>query len=504
MASSTPEKAETAKTADATKSQGATQKQPASQSAQEPAEGPRSGADKSQTDKSHSDKSQADNGADNREAKAKSSSGASQGHRAQSETKKNGQSSSTGPAGAMLMADHRAVEKLFDQYEHADERRKRDIIERTAQALIVHTLLEEEIFYPACREDSGQEDELDEAQVEHDSVKILIADLVHGSPDDHFRDAKFRVLAEQVRHHVREEEQDGGILREAQSSGIDTPELARRMSERRDELESGGPLAPTRPISLGRPAQQGSRRDETRRSGRNAEERGEPRFMKEKEMASYQQYRDRDRDDRGRFVGHDDDDYRSSRRGNERPRDDDGRFVSRGSSRDDDDREGGGRSRMGEQRYRRDDDDDDRQNGRRGHGGWFGDSEGHSEASRRGWDNPDHGRSGWYGDSEGHSQASRRGWENPDHGRSGWYGDPEGHSEASRRGWEDRGGSRGRDYDDDRDHRSSRSSRDDDRGYSSRSSRDDRDDDHRGRHGGWSGDPRGHSEASRRGWENRR
>ncbi len=81
-------------------------------------------------------------------------------------------------------------------------------------------------------------------------------------------------------------------------------------------------------------------------------------------------------------------------------------------------------------------------------GGWFGDSEGHSEprvgAGRiritaiqvgtviarvihrprvGAGQNPDHGDSGWYGDREGHSQASRRGWENPNHGDSGWFGD---------------------------------------------------------------------------------
>jgi len=56
---------------------------------------------------------------------------------------------------------------------------------------------------------------------------------------------------------------------------------------------------------------------------------------------------------------------------------------------------------------------------------------------RRGQDNPRHGESGWYGDREGHSEASRRGWDNPHHGESGWYGDPEGHSETSRRGWKD-------------------------------------------------------------------
>ena len=70
-----------------------------------------------------------------------------------------------------------------------------------------------------------------------------------------------------------------------------------------------------------------------------------------------------------------------------------------------------------------------------GQGGWFGDSEGHSDAARRGWERSDHRPSGWFGDSEGHSEASRRGWERSDHRPSGWFGDPEGHSRAARRGW---------------------------------------------------------------------
>ncbi|NOW46379.1 hypothetical protein FHW96_002539 [Novosphingobium sp. SG751A] len=487
MATSTPEQPDTFKTADAAKAQGAGRKQPNAAAAQDPAEGPRP---------------------DKEEGHAVGAKAASVSGQGQSgdEAKRKAQPQAGGPqagenVSALLMADHRAVEKLFNQYEDADEQRRSDIIERVSQALIIHTILEEEIFYPACREHFSEEDTLDDAQVEHDSVKILIGDLMHGRSNDPYRDAKFRVLAEQVRHHVCEEEQAGGIFQKAQACGIDTPELARRMTARRSQLESAGPLAATPPISLGRVALRRSRRDETRQFGRDEEERGQSHYRKEKEMASYQQYRDRD--DRGRFVSQDGDDHRSSRRGNDRPRDEEGRFVSRSrmSGRDDnDDRDYGRRS---EQRYGR---DDDRQySGRgRGHGGWFGDSEGHSEASRRGWENSDHGRSGWYGDSEGHSDASRRGWENPDHGRSGWYGDPEGHSEASRRGWDERGSSRRQDYDDDRDNARSRDH--DERGYSSRSSsRGSRDDDRQGgRHQGWSGDPRGHSEAARSGWENRR
>jgi hypothetical protein len=67
----------------------------------------------------------------------------------------------------------------------------------------------------------------------------------------------------------------------------------------------------------------------------------------------------------------------------------------------------------------------------RGQGGWFGDPEGHSEASRRGWQHSSHEGSGWYGDPEGHSRASQRGWEHSGHEGSGWYGDSEGHSRAA-------------------------------------------------------------------------
>ncbi|MBB3956649.1 hypothetical protein GGR38_003615 [Novosphingobium sediminicola] len=440
MATSTPEQSDISKTADAAKAQSVGRKQPNAAAG----------------------------------AKAASASGQEQSG---DEAVKKTQPQAGENVSALLMADHRAVEKLFNQYEDADERRRSDIIERVSQALIIHTILEEEIFYPACREHFSEEDTLDDAQVEHDSVKILIGDLMHGRSNDPYRDAKFRVLAEQVRHHVCEEEQAGGIFQKAQACGIDTPELARRITARRSQLESAGPLAATPPISIDRADQQRPRRDETRQFGRDEEERGQSRYRKEKEMASYQQYRDRD--ERGRYFSQNDDDHRSSRHSNDRPRDEEGRFVSRGrmSGRDDhDDRDYG---RWSEQRYR--DDDDDRQySGRdRSHGGWSGDSEGYSEAPRRGWDNPDHGR-------------------------SGWYGDPEGHSEASRRGWDERSASRHQDYDNDRDNARSRDH--DERGYSSRSSsRGSRDDDRQGgRHQGWSGDPRGHSEAARRGWENRR
>jgi hypothetical protein len=191
-------------------------------------------------------------------------------------------------------------------------------------------------------------------------------------------------------------------------------------------------------------------------------------------------------------------------------RDDEGRFTSSRSRYGDDDDRGSPRSRS---RY--DEDDDDRRGGR-GHGGWYGDPEGHSEASHRGWEERGGSRSRYRDDDrrgsmparddEGRFTSSRSRDDEDDRrggrGHGGWYGDPEGHSEASRRGWEERGGSHTRYRDDDDDRRRSMPARDDEgRFTSSRSRYDDDDDDRRGSrgHGGWYGDPEGHSEAARRG-----
>lgn len=439
-----------------------------------------------------------------------SGAGAGQGS-GQAQTRQSDEADSSQRASDLLKADHQKVEKLFAEFEAADEPRKDQIIRQACQDLILHTLVEEEIFYPACREAESDEDALDEAQVEHDSAKLLILELLEGRRDDQFREAKFKVLAEQIRHHVAEEEKPRtGIFAKAQAAGIDTPELGRRIQQRKRRVQdlSGGALRPTRPPSLQMLASATRPMEEygmARNYGPERDERG--RFMS-----------DDDRDDRRRYGG---ERYESRRRYAD---DDDDRRYRAGSDRDRG--QGGwfGDSEGHSEAARRGWDNPDH-----GRSGWYGDSRGHAEASRRGWDNPDHGPSGWYGDSRGHSEASRRGWDNPDHGRSGWYGDSEGHSEASRRGWDERrsfssrdrdydrdddrgryrardeeGRFRSRDDDDDRRYRSRSRDDDDDRRYRSRS-RDD-DDDRRGdrNQGGWFGDSRGHAEAARRGWENRR
>eukprot|EP01030_Chromulinospumella_sphaerica_P031993 gene31993-32683_t len=107
---------------------------------------------------------------------------------------------------ALLKADHRKVEELFEKFEGTTGKAaKQKIAEQICLELKIHTLLEEEIFYPAC-EGKIEEDLLKEAYVEHDGAKVLIAEIEAGGPDDDYYDAKVKVLSEQIEHHVEEEE----------------------------------------------------------------------------------------------------------------------------------------------------------------------------------------------------------------------------------------------------------------------------------------------------------
>jgi hypothetical protein len=136
---------------------------------------------------------------------------------------------------ALLKADHRKVEELFEKYEKA-RGRKAEIAKQICMELTVHTMIEEEIFYPACRKAGVESDMLDEANVEHDGAKVLIAELENGSPDDDFYDAKVKVLSEEIKHHVKEEEKRGGIFTEARQAELDLDGLGEQMTARKEEL----------------------------------------------------------------------------------------------------------------------------------------------------------------------------------------------------------------------------------------------------------------------------
>jgi len=461
----------------------------------------------------------------------------------QSERNPAGDGPVDGKVAAELKAEHQQVRDLLEQA--GTEFDTPDLAKRIAEIWLPHAIIEEEIIVPALREKADGEVVMDQAAVHRDLVRIVLGELL---ADDGTAPAKgkLKALAGELKALINLEEQpDGGLFARAQKQSVDLDQLAPQIERRRAQLitDAEGHLRDALEPRTLRYLGSATRRQEEEYSTmpnnqtRDRDEYG--RFRSDDDRGGY-----RDRDERGRFASDDREYSARSRRADDyddrrdRNRDENGRFTS-------DDRGYSSRSR-------RDYDEDDE--GR----GWHGDPEGHSQAARRGWasregagysssgrgssdrDYDDRGRSegrGWYGDREGHSEAAQRGWERRDDERGyssrdrdddrryagryrdddrsegrGWYGDPEGHSEAAHRGWERREGYSSRSSRDDDDDRGNYRSRDEqgrftseDRGYSSRSRRDDDDDDRYSRRNpGWSGDPRGHSEAARRGWENRR
>lgn len=145
---------------------------------------------------------------------------------------------------ALLKADHRAVEGWFKQFAGAHSAgRKRTLAQKICQVLRVHTTIEEEIFYPAFLDATRDLDLHHEAEVEHDAARTLIAQIEAIGPDDEYYDAKMTVLSEMIKHHVKEEEQPGGMFAEARKAGMDLQDLGDRLRARRQELMNGAGVA---------------------------------------------------------------------------------------------------------------------------------------------------------------------------------------------------------------------------------------------------------------------
>jgi hypothetical protein len=158
---------------------------------------------------------------------------------------------------AVLKADHRKVEDLFAKFERAKgSEQKRRLVTEICTELTVHTIIEEEIFYPACKGEID-DDLVKEAYVEHDGAKVLIAELEAGAPDEEFYDAKVKVLSEQIKHHVHEEEmRSQGMFAQARAAGLHMDQLAARMTARKQalmaEIKSGGLPSPKTRTFIGR------------------------------------------------------------------------------------------------------------------------------------------------------------------------------------------------------------------------------------------------------------
>lgn len=109
---------------------------------------------------------------------------------------------------AFLKAQHRLMEKLFDELGQArDDEERKMIFQKIADNFAAHATIEEEIFYPQAY-DEHTKAMLTEAVEEHLSVKRLIADALELAPEDDAYAAKIKVLQEQIHHHVQEEERE--------------------------------------------------------------------------------------------------------------------------------------------------------------------------------------------------------------------------------------------------------------------------------------------------------
>ena len=155
-------------------------------------------------------------------------------------TKSNAATDKAPDAIAMLKADHDKVKKLFKEFErmHNDEsdEEAQELATQICNELTVHTMLEEEIFYPEVRQAIEEEDLMDEAEVEHASAKELIAQIESGHYGDDQFAAKVIVLGEYVNHHAGEEQNE--MFPKVKRAKIDLKDLGERMAARKTAIKA--------------------------------------------------------------------------------------------------------------------------------------------------------------------------------------------------------------------------------------------------------------------------
>lgn len=139
----------------------------------------------------------------------------------------------------LLSADHDRVQRLFETYSElvvadADDAEKREVVEELCLLLTVHATLEEELFYPAARRALDEEDLIDEAQIEHDSARELIDELLAMDASDELYDDRVRLLEEAIGHHVEQEE--GELFPALRNAGLDLEALGEQMAARKEDL----------------------------------------------------------------------------------------------------------------------------------------------------------------------------------------------------------------------------------------------------------------------------
>ena len=132
----------------------------------------------------------------------------------------------------LLDEDHKNVERLFQQYKAAhDPSRKRTLAQQICQELTVHMRIEEEVFYPAFRQATGDQQAVEHSTHEHREAM----DLVHRIEQAQVDDKLMLELEDAVMHHVQDEREK--MFPEARKAqGLDLAKLAQQLQQRKSEL----------------------------------------------------------------------------------------------------------------------------------------------------------------------------------------------------------------------------------------------------------------------------
>ena len=136
---------------------------------------------------------------------------------------------------ALLKADHEKVSQLFEQFDKARSAdRKRELAAQICRELTVHTRIEEEMFYPAAKQALNDTEMVPEALVEHEGVKQLIEAIRSDERDGEMFEARVNVMAEMVKHHVKEEEH--ALFPAVRKTELDLVELGVQLQFAKDAL----------------------------------------------------------------------------------------------------------------------------------------------------------------------------------------------------------------------------------------------------------------------------
>ena len=135
---------------------------------------------------------------------------------------------------SLLKDDHDRVKKMLAEGEETTERAEKtrtQVFAKLKEEMLIHERIEEEIFYPALKEHPKAKEIVLEGYEEHHVVDEIMGELEATDVSDETWMAKFKVMKENIEHHIEEEE--GDMFEQARRvfSDEELEELGARMME---------------------------------------------------------------------------------------------------------------------------------------------------------------------------------------------------------------------------------------------------------------------------------